>query len=93
MVFTASAFLSARSIFAAALGLEVSFLALATLGWTFALIGRNGGRLLSLPFYFMLSTIGAMTGVIETCLGRRFHFWQSPSLTRGQKESPSYEFE
>lgn len=93
MVFTASAYLSVRPIFAAALGLEVSLLTLATIGWSFALIGHSGGRLVSLPFYFMLSTIGAMTGVIETCLGRRFHVWQSPSLTRGHKEeSPSYEF-
>lgn len=83
--FLASATLIRQPFFAVAFFAELLFIGLAFLGWMLALAGRDGGRLFSLPFYFMLSYIGAITGLIETCLGRRFHVWESPSLSRGHK--------
>ncbi|HKS81026.1 MAG TPA: glycosyltransferase family 2 protein [Candidatus Acidoferrales bacterium] len=81
----ASGALIRQPFFAATFITELLFLGLGFLGWTLALAGRDGGRLFSLPFYFMLSYIGAITGLIETCMGRRFHVWESPALSRGHK--------
>jgi cellulose synthase/poly-beta-1,6-N-acetylglucosamine synthase-like glycosyltransferase len=83
--FVTSGFLLLHPFYAAAFYAETAFFALAFIGWMLVLARRDGGRLFSLPFYFMLSCIGAMTGLVETCFGRRFHVWESPALSRGQK--------
>jgi len=84
-VFFASAGLLERPLPEAAFVAELAFFALAFAGWMLALAGRDAGRLFSLPFYFMLSYVGALTGLVETCLGRRFGVWESPALSRGHK--------
>jgi len=83
--FVTSGLLLLQPFYAAAFFAELVFFALAFIGWMLVLAGRDGGRLFSLPFYVMLSYIGAMTGLVETCFGRRFHVWESPALSRGHK--------
>ena len=34
-------------------------------------------------FYVLLGATGALTGVLDACLGRRFDIWEIPSLSRG----------
>lgn len=83
--FVSSALLVSRPFFAAAFVAELAFFTIAIIGWVLALAGRDGGRLFSLPFFFMLSYIGAITGLVETCFGRRFNVWESSALSRGRK--------
>lgn len=85
IIFFTSLWLIPRPFFGATFAAEVLFFALALAGWVLVLIGRDGGRIFSLPFYFMLSCIGAITGLVETCFGRRFNVWESPTLSRGRK--------
>ena len=35
------------------------------------------------PFYVLLGAAGALTGVLDACLGRRFDIWEIPTLSRG----------
>jgi cellulose synthase/poly-beta-1,6-N-acetylglucosamine synthase-like glycosyltransferase len=83
--FVASAGLIHRPFYAASFFAELLFFGLAFAGWMLILAGRDGWRLFSLPFYFMLSCMGAITGLVETCMGRRFQVWESPALSRGHK--------
>jgi cellulose synthase/poly-beta-1,6-N-acetylglucosamine synthase-like glycosyltransferase len=83
-LFSASAYLIGRPLYAVAFWAELVFFTLAFIGWMLVLAGRDGGRFFSLPFYFMLSYVGALTGLVETCLGRRFNVWESPALSRGR---------
>jgi cellulose synthase/poly-beta-1,6-N-acetylglucosamine synthase-like glycosyltransferase len=85
ILFFSSLLLIPRAVYAAVFAAELAFFALAFFGWMLVLAGRDGGRIFSLPFYFMLSCIGALTGLVETCLGRRFNVWESPALSRGRK--------
>jgi len=85
VLFFSSLWLIPRPIYAAVFAAELTFFVLAFAGWMLVLAGRDGGRIFSLPFYFMLSCIGALTGLVETCLGRRFNVWESPALSRGRK--------
>lgn len=34
-------------------------------------------------FYVLLGAAGALTGVLDACLGRRFDIWETPTLSRG----------
>lgn len=84
LILPATAALASSSlVFAALLGLQAAFYGLALLAWVLALLGRDGGRWLSLPFYFLLANLAALTGVIEACRGSRYGIWEAASLTRG----------
>jgi cellulose synthase/poly-beta-1,6-N-acetylglucosamine synthase-like glycosyltransferase len=72
-------------------GLEVVFYALGLTGWVLAICGPNGGRLVALPFYFLLANTAALMGVLEACFGRRFHVWEIASLSRGPDEAVGYQ--
>lgn len=62
---------------------QIGLYLLALVGWAFARRGRQAGRLVSLPFYFVLLNAAAITGILQALRGRRFAVWQSPGLSRG----------
>lgn len=66
--------------------LQILFYCIALGGWLFASMELNISPLFSMPFYFLLVNIGAFTGVIEACLGRRFCVWEIAKLSRGREE-------
>lgn len=84
LILSATAALAPSSlVFAALLGLQMAFYGLALLSWVLALLGRDGGRCLSLPFFFLLANLAALTGVVAACRGSRYGIWEAASLTRG----------
>ena len=83
----ASAILASSRFFLALFILQASFYASALLGWFLVSGIKRSHRLLSLPFYFMLVNLSAMTGIVEACLGRRFAVWEIPTLSRGREET------
>jgi cellulose synthase/poly-beta-1,6-N-acetylglucosamine synthase-like glycosyltransferase len=78
-----SAALANTNLFTVLFGLQALFYATALAGLLLALRRRSAGRLLSAPFYILITSVGALVGVLEACLGRRFDIWESPALTRG----------
>jgi cellulose synthase/poly-beta-1,6-N-acetylglucosamine synthase-like glycosyltransferase len=84
MILYSSAQLATQSMFFAfALALQVAFYGLAALGLAMALAGRPVSRVLAVPFYVLLGVGGAMVGVIDSLIGRRFDIWEIPTLSRG----------
>jgi hypothetical protein len=67
------------------LGVESAFLLLAATGWAVALSGRHPHRIVGIPFYFLLLNLGALVGVVEACLGRRFRVWEVAADSRGDQ--------
>jgi biofilm PGA synthesis N-glycosyltransferase PgaC len=87
MVLSSSATLAGGStFFASVLAFEGLFYTLAGVGFLMTLGGRPATRLLAVPFYIMLGVIGALVGVGETILGRRFDIWEIPTASRGSAE-------
>lgn len=62
---------------------EATFFALALAGLVAALMGRRGGRLVSIPFYVLLGSAATFAGVLDACRGRKFAVWETPALSRG----------
>jgi cellulose synthase/poly-beta-1,6-N-acetylglucosamine synthase-like glycosyltransferase len=87
MALIASLILWRHRLFAALLVLQGAFYFLAIFGWLCDRSGRSANRLISFPFYFMLSNIAAFWGVIEACMGRRFQVWDIASLSRGRSDA------
>ncbi len=87
ILLVASVMLARSPFFAVVLGAQVALYVLAAVGWAAAYSRRDMGRLVALPFYFMLLNIGAITGVLQAIGGRRFAVWQSPGLSRGNVAS------
>lgn len=85
MIFVASVAWRGELWFAGMLALEFAFVALATIGWLTIWQGKKPGRLFALPFYFLLVNIGAVNGIIEALLGRRFAVWDIAHLSRGRQ--------
>lgn len=84
MVLAASAALAHQSaFFAALLALQAAFYVAAAAGLACAVAQRPVGRLLAVPFYVVLGVTGALVGVVEALLGRRFDIWEIPTLSRG----------
>jgi hypothetical protein len=75
-------------VFAALTVLQFGFYAAATGVFVLTLVGRSTGRVLSLAFYSVLGAVGALSGVVETCLGRRYDVWEVPKFSRGQRAIP-----
>jgi len=82
-LFISSACLASRPIFAFILVLQLLFYGFALVGWFVASKRRGAAGLFTFPFYFVLVNTGAMTGLIDTCLGRRFSIWEIAELSRG----------
>jgi cellulose synthase/poly-beta-1,6-N-acetylglucosamine synthase-like glycosyltransferase len=79
-------FLARHSLFfACVLSPQTAFYWLALVGWRRNATGRNNNRLASVPFYFLLAHSAALIGVLETCCGRRFSYWESAALSRGSE--------
>jgi cellulose synthase/poly-beta-1,6-N-acetylglucosamine synthase-like glycosyltransferase len=78
-----SATLVASSFFALALIAQLTFYATAAFAWFLITRGREPGRLLAMPLYISVSSIGAFVGVLDAIKGRRFDVWESPALSRG----------
>lgn len=83
LVLFSSAALANANLFTVLFGLQALFYATALAGLLLALRRRSAGRWLSAPFYILITSVGALVGVLEACLGRRFDIWESPALTRG----------
>jgi cellulose synthase/poly-beta-1,6-N-acetylglucosamine synthase-like glycosyltransferase len=84
MMLGASAVLARNSLgFAAALAIQGVFYGLAAAGLARAIAGRPAASPLAVPFYVVLGVVGALVGVGETLLGRRFDVWEIPTLSRG----------
>lgn len=86
LLLVSSAALAGQPFFALALTLELVFYAFAMVGWALALKDGKAGQAFSVPFFVMLGSVGALVGVVDTCLGRRFAVWEVPTLSRGPEE-------
>ena len=86
MILLSTLFLRSNPYFRFLLVAEMVFYALAAIGWLFAARDRKGGRVFSMPFYFLLLSSAALVGVIEACFGRRFSVWDIASLSRGHEQ-------
>ena len=87
MILIASLISWHQPFFAMLLLLQGAFYLLAIAGWVLNAAGRSTSRVVSLPFYFMLSNVAAMCGVVEACMGRRFQVWDIASLSRGRSDA------
>lgn len=85
MIFAASIALIRNPIFLAVGAIQVIFYLLALMGWALTRAKRRTPSYLSVPFYIVLGVAGALLGVIDTALGRRFAVWEIPALSRGQE--------
>jgi hypothetical protein len=85
MIFVASIALRGHRFFAGMLALEFLFFALAAMGGFATWQGKKPGRVIALPFYFLLVTFGAVKGIVEAMFGRRFAVWDIASLSRGRQ--------
>lgn len=86
LIFVSSVGLVADPFFRFLLGAQLVGYGLAGAGWLVALAGRDAGRLLSVPFFMLLGVTATFTGVVESCLGRRFAVWEIPALSRGREQ-------
>lgn len=85
MVLGASLALARRPIFAVVAAAQVLFYAIAMVGCSLSWANRSMPRWVSVPFYIVLGVGGALLGVIDTALGKRFAVWEIPTLSRGQE--------
>jgi len=87
MVLFSSVALAWRPIFAVIAAAQILFYAIALLGWALTRANRSMPRWTSVPFYIVLGVWGALLGIIDTALGKRFAIWEIPTLSRGQQVS------
>jgi hypothetical protein len=85
LIFVSSVALRSNRWFAGMLALEFVFTALAAMGWWATWQGKKPGRVIALPFYFLLVTVGALKGITEAVMGRRFAVWDIAHLSRGRQ--------
>ncbi|MGC1810196.1 MAG: glycosyltransferase family 2 protein [Candidatus Binataceae bacterium] len=84
MILMSSAVLAENSgFFLCVLALEGIFFGLA--GWALVLTAfrRSVPAPLAIPFYVVLGVVGALVGIGESLLGRRFDVWDIPKMSRG----------
>lgn len=84
-IFIATAWMASNNFLVSRLLLicQIGFYTAAAVGWCMASRGRKVGKLLALPFYFVLVNLAALAGVVDACRGRRYAIWSVASLTRG----------
>lgn len=85
LLLVSSASLSSRLFFAVLFAFQLLFYAFALAGWLCSARGRSVGPPATLPLYFVVVNLAALTGVIDTCLGRRLSVWEVPVLSRGRE--------
>jgi biofilm PGA synthesis N-glycosyltransferase PgaC len=83
LLFISSAALVFNPLFRLILVPQIAFYAAALWVWWLPGSGHKERRVFALPFYFVLVNTAALTGLIETCLGRRYDVWEVASFTRG----------
>lgn len=84
MILVSSAVLAKGSgFFLIVLALEGIFYALAGWGLIMAASRRSVAGPSAIPFYVVLGVIGALVGIGESLLGKRFDIWDIPKLSRG----------
>jgi cellulose synthase/poly-beta-1,6-N-acetylglucosamine synthase-like glycosyltransferase len=79
-----SAPLKGGPVFHLLLWLQSLFYLFALAGLLLTLAGRRANRLMSGPLFILLGSAGALAGVVDACLGRRFAVWEIPKLSRGR---------
>jgi cellulose synthase/poly-beta-1,6-N-acetylglucosamine synthase-like glycosyltransferase len=89
MILMASVWLVTAPIYAIAVALQLVFYSLALVGWWFSARRKQGSRLITFPFYFLMVNVAAFSGVVGSILGKRFSVWESPTQSRGTKVEPS----
>ena len=82
-LFVTSAALSRNPFIALVFGAQALLYALALLGLWKAARGQKAAPWVTVPLYFLLVNVAALTGIVAACLGRRFSVWESPLLSRG----------
>ncbi len=87
LVLFSSLSLARFQFFVWALGLQALFYAAVLAGWLLDRAGFQRLPLLALPYYFVLTSVGAMRGILDGCRGRRFSTWEVASLSRGQRQA------
>jgi cellulose synthase/poly-beta-1,6-N-acetylglucosamine synthase-like glycosyltransferase len=65
------------------LALQGVFYLAAVSGFALTVAKRSVPRLASVPFYMLLGLLGALVGVVEAMVGRRFAVWEIPTYSRG----------
>lgn len=88
LLLASSIALASKPLFEALLIAQGAFYAAALVGYMLARSGLRGSGILAFPFYFVLVNVAAFTGLVEACLGRRYHIWEVASLTRGASVGP-----
>jgi len=83
LVLVAALKIASKQLLIPVLLAEATLVALALVGLLAALMGRRGGRLVSIPFYVLLGSAATFAGVLDACRGRRFAVWETPALSRG----------
>jgi cellulose synthase/poly-beta-1,6-N-acetylglucosamine synthase-like glycosyltransferase len=83
VIFLSSLQMASRRFYFVVLVAQLVFYGLAGYGWRLASKNKQGSRLMTLPFYFLLVNAGAFVGVIQTLFGRRFSLWEGPNQSRG----------
>jgi poly-beta-1,6-N-acetyl-D-glucosamine synthase len=78
-ILIATAMLSGLPLFRALLVLQAAFYFMALC----APIAKAPGAWLSIPFYVVLGSAGAMLGVVDSVRGRHYDVWDIPTLSRG----------
>lgn len=75
--------------FKLALALQLLFYIFAGLGLFAAATNRSVAGPFAVPFYIALGVVGALVGIFESLLGRRFDIWDIPEHSRGPVETIS----
>ncbi len=79
----ATALAPGSAFFSLMVALQALFYGLAGLGLIMGVAGRPVAGALAVPFYVVLGVTGALVGIAESLLGRRFDIWDIPKLSRG----------
>ena len=79
MILASTAVLTNLPIFRALLVLQAAFYTMALGG----ALAKSPVSVLAIPFYVVLGSVGAMTGVLDSLRGRRYDVWEIPTLSRG----------
>ena len=88
LVLCSSMLLANNMWFAVVLTIQLVIWGLALLGLMASGKKTAAPRPLSKLAYLLVSSAGALLGVMDAGLGRRFDVWESPSLSRGRETAP-----
>jgi cellulose synthase/poly-beta-1,6-N-acetylglucosamine synthase-like glycosyltransferase len=79
--------LAGNRLFDLLIAAQVIFYAAAAAGSFYSRSGLPMNRLLAVPFYVLLCSLGTVAGFIDACRGRRFNVWEIPAMSRGRAEA------